>query len=450
MSESLKNIVLSKLYYLDIIKYGTFTLKNGSTSSIYVDFRKLVNYPQLFKYLEELIDIMFPHLLDYNSSSNTKLMPIPMGGLPLGHYLSFAKEFPQLMIRDKPKDHGTKRLIEGVYSAEDDEFIIVEDVVTSGTSIKETLKTFAQYNIAGLKFKAILCICNRGHLNNIEGIPIYSIFTLDEIQEYVAKLHNREIIPYFGNQSTFSNELYSIALQKKCNIILSCDFMSSSDILALISKVGMQIVAIKLHLDAIVFNQYVPYHYEDFLCKLRELKFKYNFLIIEDAKFADIDAIMVEKIHSGRLMIAGIADAITIHAIAGLSILKNKDITIPMIIVSEMSSSNNMITTDYYTRVMEQLRAIENPSLLGGLVCQQEVPKLMKPFEYVTMSPGINLEQSADSGNQRYGVPDKNNNKVGLFWIVGRGITAFKDNSGELEHKMELYRGKGWDYFIVF
>ena len=227
--------------------------------------------------------------------------------------------------------------------------------------------------------------------------------------------------------------------------------MNDKEILTILESIGDKIVAVKLHLDTITLSKKDPYNYEDFLNKLKELKIEYNFLIIEDAKFADIDTIMYEKIYSDRLMIANIADAITIHAIAGLSILDDEKIKIPMIIVSEMSSSNNMINIDYTSKIINILHAQEANKLnsLGGLVCQNNVPKLIKPFEYLTMSPGINLEDTTDSGNQRYNVPS-NQNKVGLFWIVGRAITKYKDKLEELKSQMELYKEKGWKYFIGY
>jgi len=422
--KSLKNILLNKLYHLDIIKHGTFKLKNGTTSNIYIDFRKLINYPQLFHYLETLIDLMYPNLLE---GSKIKLMPIPMGGLPLGNYLSFAKQLPQVMIRDKPKDHGTKRIIEGIYSSDDD-FIIVEDVITSGTSVKEALRNLFNHNITNLDYKSILCICNRGILEEINKIPIYSIFTLDEIQEFIYRINNNLLIDYFSYASEFANELYRIASIKKSNIILSCDFMNDIEILSVLDIIGYQIVAVKLHLDTIQLSSSDPYNYEKFLGKLKELKIQYNFLIIEDAKFSDIDTIMYEKIYSDRLMIANIADAITIHAISGLSILEDEKIKIPMIIVSEMSSNNNMISTDYTSKIINTLRT-------------QKATKI-----------NLLLEDTTDTGNQCYSIPDKKN-KVGLFWIVGRGITKYKDNLDgylKFKNKMELYKEKGWEYFIRY
>ena len=456
---SLKNILLNKFYHLDIIKYGDFTLKSGEKSNIYIDFRKLVNYPQFFSYLEQLINLMYPTL--FQSNDNVKLMPIPMGGLPFGNYLSFAKQIPQVMIRDKPKDHGTKKIIEGIYSREDS-FIIVEDVITSGTSIKEALTNLQTHKIDYLEYNSILCICNRGSQSTIsipntdKTIPIYSIFSLDDIENYITSVKSGILVDYFATQSKFCNQLYNIASVKKSNIILSCDFMSDKEILSIIEETGNKLVAVKLHLDTITSKGNDLYNYNEFSDRLIALKQRYNFLIIEDAKYADIEAIMYEKIQQSRLVIMAIADALTIHAISGLSVLENDNIMLPMIIVSEMSSEDNMIDVEYSRKIVKKLNDVRTLQLLGGLVCQNNVPKFIRPFEYLTMSPGINLEETHDDGNQRYKIPnndknDKNkNNKLGMFWIVGRGITKYKNDIEKLQNKMELYCEKGWNYFINY
>lgn len=449
--ESLKNILLSKFYYLDIIKNGNFTLKSGISSNLYIDFRKLINYPQLFNYLEELINIMYPDLLN---DPMIKLMPIPIGGLPLGNYLSFTKKIPQVIVRDKPKEYGGKKIIEGVYT-EEDMFIIVEDVITSGSSIKRAIANLQSFKIDYLNYCAILCICNRSSLSHITitqldttyNIPIYSIFTLNEIEQYILKLqHSPDYnINYFAGQSWFSNELYKLALQKQSNLILSCDFMNTQEILNIIENTGSKIVAVKLHLDIIHDNS----HIDAFCNELSILKKKYNFMIIEDAKYGDIETIMYEKITKSRMMILEIADAITIHALSGLSILENVDLHIPMIIVSEMSSSDNMLDMNYTKRIIEKLPEIKHLDLLGGLVCQNNIYKMIKPFEYLTMSPGINIDSKQDDSNQQYKIPSKKN-KLGLFWIVGRGITNYKNNKIMLQSYLDTYYNLGWQYFITY
>ena len=439
---SLKNVLFSKLYGLEIIKYGTFTLKNGTTSNIYIDLRKLINYPSVFSLILKLIKLIHPTLL---LDENIKLMPIPMGGLPLGNYISFIENIPQIMVRDKVKDHGTRNRIEGVITPLD-KYIIIEDVITSGTSVKETLTNLQSQQFT---YQAILCICNRGNIQSIEDIPVLSVFTIDEFMHYIDSVRAVSTVPlkYFKLGNYFSNHLYHLAIQKQSNLILSCDFMSLETIIKTIEKLGNHIVALKLHLDTL--SEYTSK--SDTLNQLLVLQTKYNFMIIEDAKFGDIETIMLDKITS----LNGIGiDAVTIHALSGLSILSSPKLTnsIAPIIVTEMSC-NNLIDIDYHARIIKTIRNQEN-SYLGGLVCQAKVPQLLEPFEMLTMSPGINFDSKNDDCNQNYTIPNVKNNKLGLFWIVGRGITKYLDNDDILMEKIiekaNIYKTKGWNYFMQY
>jgi orotidine 5'-phosphate decarboxylase subfamily 1/orotate phosphoribosyltransferase len=487
--QSLKNILFSKLIHLDIVKHGQFILKNGTQSSIYMDLRQLVNYPQFFKYLTKLLFLQYPHLLEtFNSNHNVKLIPIPLGGLPLGFHLAAEHNIPLLMIRDKAKDHGMKRMIEGVIEA-DDEYYIIEDVITSGKSINEALdlitpvfatsiaNTTSQQNNNleyAPSYKAIICICNRGGMESMgDGIPIYSIFNLAEIEEYIATTKSSinigasvststSIVNYFRYTTPFTNELYGIALRKKSNLIISCDFMTNQEIIDLLKLIGDRVIAVKLHIDMLDAKTY-----STFIEEIKTLKSSMGFLVIEDAKFADIDAIMIEKINHSMMDIKSMADAVTIHGISGLSILENNKLVIPGIVVAEMSSRNNMISSDYSKSIINFVRDIrynrdvrdnrnhdsrDNELSLGGLVCQSSIPKMLEPFEMLTMSPGININTNVktDDLNQRYSIPNLRNNRIGLFWIVGRGITNYKKQEEKLIDVVKTYQQLGWDYFIKY
>lgn len=460
--QSLKNVMFSKLINLGMIKTGTFTLKNGAQSNIYIDLRQLVNYPHFFSYLTRILYLKYPQLLDTLSHTNSKLIPIPLGGLPLGFHLAYDKRLPLLMIRDKVKDHGTKKLIEGIVES-NDQYILVEDVITSGISIIQTLDNISSHLVNNNSMTAIICICNRGGLETLQNIPIYSIFTLEELQVYIYNylilsprndiINNitnniTNNISYFQYTNTFSNKLYQLALIKQSNIIISCDFMTNNEIIEIIETIGNKIIAVKLHLDILESS-----NYSLFINHLNTLKNKYNFLVIEDAKYADIDSIMIDKINHSQLDICKVADAFTMHAIAGLSILEGNKLKIPGIIVAEMSSSNTLINLEYTQQI---IRAFHNHNatnidILGGIVCQSQIPKLIKPFEIATMSPGINLDITNDTHNQQYKIPNlAYDNKLGLFWIVGRGITIYKNKKEKLIEVMNTYQSKGWDYFIKY
>lgn len=446
--QSLKNVMFSKLIHLGMIKSGSFTLKNGSQSNIYMDLRQLVNYPHLFSYLTRILYLEYPQLRDILSKSNSKLIPIPLGGLPLGFYLSYEEKIPLLMIRDRVKDHGTKKLIEGIIEP-NDQYILIEDVITSGSSIIQALENISQH-LPSRNMAAIICICNRGGLEDLQNIPIYSIFTLEELQQYISSyliLSPSNDISYFKYSTKFSNKLYQLALIKQSNIILSCDFMTNNEILDCLQVIGKNIIAVKLHLDILESSNYLQ-----FINQLNSLKDLHNFLVIEDAKYADIDSIMIEKIQHSQLAITKVADAFTMHAIAGLSILNGDKLGIPAIIVAEMSSSNTLIIPEYTRKIVDSINKDENNIvMLGGMVCQTQIPQLVEPFKIATLSPGINLEITQDSYNQQYKMPNLfNGNKVGLFWIVGRGITIYKNRQEKLTEIMKTYQSRGWDYFIKY
>jgi uridine monophosphate synthetase len=173
----MENIIL-KLYNIGCIKFGNFILKNKSKSNIYIDLRVLISYPKL---LLQITD-KFKHII--NSKNKIDLIcGVPYGGLHLATCISTSIHLPMIFKRKEIKTHGLKKEIEGIYK-QYNKCAIVDDVLSTGSSILETIKPLQKKDI---HISYILVICNRSNLDELEEIPIISLFTIKQILDTLLK-----------------------------------------------------------------------------------------------------------------------------------------------------------------------------------------------------------------------------------------------------------------------
>jgi orotate phosphoribosyltransferase len=100
---------------------------------------------------------------------------------------------PYCFNRKEEKDHGEGGIILGAPLA--NRVIIIDDVITAGTSVRESLELI---NTAGARAAGVLIALDRqekgaGELSAIQeieqslGIPVISIISLDALVEYLAE-----------------------------------------------------------------------------------------------------------------------------------------------------------------------------------------------------------------------------------------------------------------------
>ena len=454
--EYLKNIILSKLFLIDAIKTGNFTLKSGELSNLYFDMRVIMSYPNLYQLLFDYAILKYPELFkDINLVSG-----VEFGGIPFANYISQRTNLPQVHIRSAVKSYGTQNLIEGYYSKDEnnlDNLLLVEDVITTGNSVYEKIKQVGNK----LNITKILVLMDRRkdivELITLFGYPLYSLFSLNDINEFIEKRLKKTEIEYFYNPK--SNYVYNLAIEKKSNIILACDLEKCDDIIKLINLVGNNILGIKLHINIIQDFTH------NFIEQLKSLKKLYNLIIIEDGKFADIGSIVIKQL-DGFYKINEWADFITVHSITGKGIIESINQEYPnlgLLLISELSSKNNLITQtqDYTKKTIEMTKDNEIKNKVAGLISQEETFKYINKFETLTFSPGINLSNSSDNLDQTYKNPlifnlDKRTPRIGMFWIVGRGIYKNNNNNNNNNNEEDIFKSSleyqkaGWDYFTTF
>lgn len=173
--------IISRLYEINAIKFGEFKLKSGIISPIYIDLRVIVSYPDTLKMIA---DAMWEKIKDLNFDL---ICGVPYTALPIATVMSVEHSRPMVMRRKEVKDYGTKKAIEGTFSA-GQTVLIVEDLITSGSSVFETIEPL---RMEGLEVKDIVVLLDReqGGRKHIEqqGYNLRALFTISEMIEILKK-----------------------------------------------------------------------------------------------------------------------------------------------------------------------------------------------------------------------------------------------------------------------
>uniref|UniRef100_A0A669CW55 Uridine monophosphate synthetase n=1 Tax=Oreochromis niloticus TaxID=8128 RepID=A0A669CW55_ORENI len=105
----------------------------------------------------------------------------PYTALPLATVICSRHELPMVIRRKEAKDYGTKRLVEGSFR-QGDTCLIIEDTVTSGTSILETAEVLCK---EGLKVTDAVVLMDReqGGVEMLasKGIKLHPIISISQL-----------------------------------------------------------------------------------------------------------------------------------------------------------------------------------------------------------------------------------------------------------------------------
>ena len=188
------------LFKNNIIKFGNFTLSSGKKSSYYIDLRLVPSFPHQFrKMIKNLQKLIIKKIGLDNFDS---LVSIPTGGLIIGSALAIETVKPLIYVRNKPKDYGTAKSIEGKISS-DMQVMMIDDIATTGTSVLNGIK---QLKAEGLSISNACVIINRlegaDKILNSVGITLHQLTDILEITEilFQEKLIGEDILEKIKKQ----------------------------------------------------------------------------------------------------------------------------------------------------------------------------------------------------------------------------------------------------------
>lgn len=187
------NPLINTLYQVGAIKFGDYKLKSGQTTQVYVDLRQVVSDPHILRTISAAI------WKKIHTCHADVVCGVPYTALPIATCISLQHDIPMVIRRKEKKAHGTKQQVEGKIK-KNQQCLIIEDVITTGSSI---LETAADLEAVELKIKDVVALIDRqqGGKESLskKKITLHAVFTLQEIMHNLVNttllsLSERELV----------------------------------------------------------------------------------------------------------------------------------------------------------------------------------------------------------------------------------------------------------------
>ena len=184
-----------------VLTFGDFVTKSGRKTPYFVNtgnYKTGAQAAKLGDYYAACIQERMPGGITCLFGPAYKGIPLAVSAAA-SLYRNYGRDLPYCFNRKEAKDHGEGGSMVGYKPQDGDRVVIVEDVVTAGTAVRESLALFQA--LGDLKVTALIVSVDRmergtrdcstlDELRADHGIAVYPIVTVREI---LAFLHNREI-----------------------------------------------------------------------------------------------------------------------------------------------------------------------------------------------------------------------------------------------------------------
>ena len=183
----------------DVLRFGEFKTKSGRLSPYFVNTGNYKTGAQISTLGKFYAQCIMEHCGEnFDAMFGPAYKGIPLATSAAG---ALAREYnvdkPYFFNRKEAKDHGEGGSLVGYKPQDGDKVIIIEDVITAGTAVRETMPILK--NAANVEVKDMFISVNRCEVGkNPEkttimevmedfGINVHAIITVQDIYEYLKQ-----------------------------------------------------------------------------------------------------------------------------------------------------------------------------------------------------------------------------------------------------------------------
>ena len=194
--ESYKREFIQFLQSAGVLKFGDFTAKSGRKIPYFINAGEIKTGEQISK----LGEFYAKSYLEKVGNKRTVLYGPAYKGISIAVSAAVALsknglDVPFFFNRKEVKDHGEGGVFVGYVPSETEEIVIVEDVITAGTAIRESMsilehlhaKVAATFVMVDRKEKGQTEKSAMAEIADTYGFPVYSVVDVYDIIEYLEE-----------------------------------------------------------------------------------------------------------------------------------------------------------------------------------------------------------------------------------------------------------------------
>ena len=195
--EGYKREFIQFLESAGVLKFGDFTAKSGRKIPYFINAGEIKTGEQIAR----LGEFYAKSYLEKVGNKRCVLYGPAYKGISIAVSSSIALaksglDVPFFFNRKEAKDHGEGGIFVGYVPKEGEEIVIVEDVITAGTAIRESMENLS--SLQGAKVAATFVMVDRKEKGKGEksamseiadevGFPVYSVVDVYDIIEYLEE-----------------------------------------------------------------------------------------------------------------------------------------------------------------------------------------------------------------------------------------------------------------------